>query len=85
MTQTRADRRLMLAPGALRGTRLSGDERSVAFAVGPEGGFSPEEISLAEEAGWLAVLLGPRVLRTETAGIAAAVWLNTLTGDYGER
>lgn len=84
MTQTEADRRLMLAPGALKGTRLSGGEHSVAFAVGPEGGFSPEEIALAEEAGWLAVLLGPRVLRTETAGIAAAVWLNTLTGDYGE-
>ena len=85
MLGTQADRRLVLAPGAAHGTRLTGEEKSVAFAVGPEGGFSPEEIDLAEEAGWLAVLLGPRVLRTETAGIAAAVWLNTLTGDYGER
>lgn len=85
MEKTQADRRLVLAPGASKGTRLKGDEKSVAFAVGPEGGFSPEEIALAEDAGWLSVLLGPRVLRTETAGIAAAVWLNTLTGDYGER
>ena len=85
MLGTQADRRLVLAPRAAHGTRLTGEEKSVAFAVGPEGGFSPEEIDLAEEAGWLAVLLGPRVLRTETAGIAAAVWLNTLTGDYGER
>ncbi len=85
MEKTTADLRLVLAPGASKGTRLTGREKSVAFAVGPEGGFSPEEIALAKDAGWFAVLLGPRVLRTETAGIAAAVWLNTLTGDYGER
>lgn len=79
---TQADLRLLLAPGAPRPAAAAGGIRSAAFAVGPEGGFSPEEIASGEEAGWSAVLLGPRVLRTETAGIAAAVWLNTVLGDY---
>lgn len=46
-----------------------------AIAIGPEGGFTPEEISLALAKDWLAVSLGPRVLRVETAAIAAAVLL----------
>ena len=39
------------------------------LAVGPEGGFTPEEVTAATDAGWRAVDLGPRVLRTETAAI----------------
>jgi 16S rRNA (uracil1498-N3)-methyltransferase len=46
-----------------------------AVAVGPEGGFTSEEITLAGEKGWLAVSLGPRVLRVETAAIAVAALL----------
>jgi len=41
----------------------------VMLAVGPEGGFTPEEIELAAEAGWQLVDLGPRVLRIETAAL----------------
>jgi 16S rRNA (uracil1498-N3)-methyltransferase len=41
-------------------------------AVGPEGGFTPEEAATACEAGWQVVSLGPRVLRVETAAVAAA-------------
>ncbi|MGL4420994.1 MAG: RsmE family RNA methyltransferase [Gemmataceae bacterium] len=41
-------------------------------AIGPEGGFTPEEIALAIESGWQIASLGPRVLRTETAALAAA-------------
>lgn len=44
---------------------------SFAFAIGPEGGLTPEEIASAESAGWIPVSLGPFVLRTET--VAAAV------------
>ena len=43
-----------------------------AVAVGPEGGFTPEEIALATVNGWTAASLGPRVLRIETAALAAA-------------
>ncbi len=77
-----ADARLLLAPSAKAATPLPETLASCAFAIGPEGGFSPEEIALAEDLGWSAHLLGPRVLRTETAGLAAAVWLNTRYGDY---
>jgi 16S rRNA (uracil1498-N3)-methyltransferase len=44
----------------------------MAFAVGPEGGFTEHEISLALSHGWRAVSLGPRLLRIETAAIALA-------------
>jgi 16S rRNA (uracil1498-N3)-methyltransferase len=46
-------------------------QRPMAFAVGPEGGFSDEEAQLAEARGWLLSSLGPFILRTET--VAAAV------------
>lgn len=46
----------------------------VVFAVGPEGGFAVEELSAALAAGWRPLSLGPRVLRVETAAVAAASW-----------
>ena len=45
--------------------------QSVAIAIGPEGGFSPEEEAIAKEAGFTALSLGPRTVRTEPAGIVA--------------
>ena len=53
--------------------------QNVILLIGPEGGFTPEEIGLAMKAGFQAVSLGKRILRTETAGIAAistihAIW-----------
>jgi len=57
--------------------------RSVVVAVGPEGGWSGEEERLARDAGYLAVRLGPRTLRTETAGIAAIALLQQRWGDLG--
>jgi 16S rRNA (uracil1498-N3)-methyltransferase len=45
-----------------------------AFAVGPEGGFAPDEVAAAVEAGWRPLSLGPRVLRVETAAVVAAAW-----------
>jgi 16S rRNA (uracil1498-N3)-methyltransferase len=42
------------------------------LAVGAEGGFAPEEVELAERAGWTAVSLGPYIMRIETAAIAGA-------------
>ena len=53
--------------------------QNVILLIGPEGGFSPEEITLAMKAGFQGVSLGKRILRTETAGIAAistihAIW-----------
>jgi 16S rRNA (uracil1498-N3)-methyltransferase len=45
-------------------------------AIGPEGGFTDAEVALATAQGWRRVSLGPRILRTETAAIAAAAWFN---------
>lgn len=45
--------------------------RSIALFIGPEGGFAPEEIELAQRSGAMIVTLGPRILRAETAAIAA--------------
>lgn len=45
--------------------------QTIALFIGPEGGFAEEEIELAEKAGILPVTLGKRILRTETAGLAA--------------
>jgi 16S rRNA (uracil1498-N3)-methyltransferase len=53
----------------------------VSLLVGPEGGFAADEIVLIEESGYLPVHLGPRILRTETAGLAAAGILQYLYGD----
>lgn len=48
--------------------------RDVWLAIGPEGGFSDEEASQAESAGWRLVDLGPRILRIETAAAYLAAW-----------
>lgn len=55
----------------------------VGLFVGPEGGFSSQEVSYAERCGLLPVSLGPRILRGETAGLVAAVLLLYEGGDLG--
>ena len=52
-----------------------------AVAIGPEGGFSDDEIAFATRHGVVGVNFGPRVLRTETAGLAVMAALNGLHGD----
>jgi 16S rRNA (uracil1498-N3)-methyltransferase len=49
--------------------------------IGPEGGFSEHEIYLTEEHGFYTIQLGPRVLRTETAAVAAITALQAIHGD----
>jgi 16S rRNA (uracil1498-N3)-methyltransferase len=53
----------------------------VALLIGPEGGFSPQEEEAAVKAGMLALSIGPRVLRTETAGLAALSAINAVWGE----
>ncbi len=55
--------------------------QAVALLIGPEGGFTTEEDSAALEHGALALSMGPRVLRTETAGLAALAALNAVWGE----
>lgn len=54
--------------------------QSVALMIGPEGGFTDKEEDLAIAQGVLVLAMGPRVLRTETAGLAALATLNAIWG-----
>jgi 16S rRNA (uracil1498-N3)-methyltransferase len=56
-------------------------DNRVVLLVGPEGGFEASEVAAAESAGFIPLGLGPRVLRTETAPIAALGILQALWGD----
>ena len=58
---------------------------SIRLAVGPESGFSPGEGGRFREAGWLPAGLGPRTLRTETAGLVAAAILLHRWADLGRK
>ena len=54
---------------------------SVAIAIGPEGGWSPRDREILRTAGFSGLKLGPRILRTETAGLAAIAALQSRFGD----
>ncbi len=54
----------------------------ILILIGPEGGFSINEIELAKNAGFIPVSLGPRILRTETAGLAMLAMINYEFGQY---
>ena len=56
-------------------------DRPIVVAIGPEGGWSPRDRSLLSEAGFSGLRLGQRILRTETAGIAAIAALQSKFGD----
>jgi 16S rRNA (uracil1498-N3)-methyltransferase len=75
--------RLVLSPRGAGG--LAGIEApavSVWLLAGPEGGFTADEEAAAFAAGWLPLRLGPRTLRTETAGLAALAAMQARFGDY---
>lgn len=55
---------------------------AIVFMVGPEGGWTEQEEQQAFEAGFQAVTLGKRILRTETAALAALAAMQTLWGDF---
>lgn len=57
--------------------------QAVTLAVGPEGGFSNEEVADAERLGFVISGLGPRILRTETAPLVALAILGYVIGDLG--
>lgn len=59
------------------------DAVNISFMIGPEGGFAPEEIAYIDEKGIKRVTLGPRILRTETAGEATLSMVMYELGDMG--
>ena len=75
--------RLVLAPTESVSLRTLESSTRIALLVGPEGGLSDTEIAAARRAGCTGIGLGPRVLRTETAGVATLAALQLLWGDLG--
>jgi 16S rRNA (uracil1498-N3)-methyltransferase len=73
--------RLLLSPRAAARVADQPRARQVELAVGPEGGFAPEEAALLEAHRFVPVRLGPRTLRTETAPLAAIAVLQSCWGD----
>jgi 16S rRNA (uracil1498-N3)-methyltransferase len=67
------------APASLAG--LTSMPSKVELLIGPEGGLDDDELIAAQQAGFLPVRLGPRVLRTETAAVVALTVLQALWGD----
>jgi len=75
--------RLALIPeGTLRLQQLPQMENGAILVVGPEGGLSDNDVALLAQTGFRGLRLGPRILRTETAGIAALAALQALYGDF---
>ena len=62
--------------------RTHSDAKSVCVFIGPEGGFADEEIELAKSRGFVTVSMGPRILRTETAPVAAISAVLYELGDW---
>jgi 16S rRNA (uracil1498-N3)-methyltransferase len=81
LSTARDGTRVLLDPAAEAGLQTIGTVLAVTLLIGPEGGLSPDERALAIDAGFTPVRMGPRVLRTETAAIAALSALQTLLGD----
>ncbi|MDO4682311.1 MAG: 16S rRNA (uracil(1498)-N(3))-methyltransferase [Lautropia sp.] len=84
---TSHEKRWVLSPGAsasLARQSLDATGTKTAWLLcGPESGLSAEELALAVQRGWLPASLGPRVLRTETAGLVGLSVLQTSLGDLG--
>jgi 16S rRNA (uracil1498-N3)-methyltransferase len=76
--------RLLLDPEADASiASMPAPDGACVLAVGPEGGWSPRDRAQLEGAGFASLRLGPRILRTETAGIAAIAALQARFGDLG--
>lgn len=75
--------RLALNPqGSTSLRQLEAPSGAVSLLVGPEGGLSDAELRLSEQHGFLGLRMGPRVLRTETAGVAALAAIQAFWGDW---
>lgn len=75
--------KLMLAPAAIQSLHdLTKPEGGICLLIGCEGGLSPSEQTAAESCGFTGIQLGKRILRTETAALAALAAMQALWGDF---
>jgi 16S rRNA (uracil1498-N3)-methyltransferase len=82
MRQASGSKFILLPGGAGNLQSQPKPQGRVTLLIGPEGGFTADEANVAQQSGFIPVLLGPRVLRTETAAIAGIAALQTLWGDF---
>ncbi len=83
MTMVQNGLRLMLAPQAETALHaLTKPAVPIIIMIGPEGGWERNEIQTAQVAGFQTIRLGPRVLRTETAGAATLAAMQAIWGDF---
>jgi 16S rRNA (uracil1498-N3)-methyltransferase len=75
--------RLILEPTAVLGFKSLPVQMETSMLIGPEGGFSDEEVDTAVKQGFQAIKFGPRILRTETAAVSALAVLQAMWGDLG--
>lgn len=73
--------RLFLSPDAAQELRQLERAQALLLLIGPEGGLSPAEQHRAQSRGFVALRFGPRILRTETAPLAAIAALQAMWGD----
>jgi 16S rRNA (uracil1498-N3)-methyltransferase len=69
--------------GQVLGNRAEANASPIHLVIGPEGGLSERDHAQLRAAGFRGLRLGPRILRTETAGLAALAALQLLAGDFG--
>lgn len=82
ITNTDATQKLLLHPHNQRPLTSDTNPDSVALLVGPEGGFSDIEVEFCHQHQFEGLLLGPRILRTETAALSAISIFQYLWGDF---
>ncbi|MEQ1767267.1 MAG: 16S rRNA (uracil(1498)-N(3))-methyltransferase [Methylotenera sp.] len=80
--QSKATRILLNPVGAKRIAELTKPSGEIQLLIGAEGGLSQSEINLALSQGFQSVILGPRILRTETAGPTSIASFQALWGDF---
>ncbi|MGD8999985.1 MAG: 16S rRNA (uracil(1498)-N(3))-methyltransferase [Granulosicoccaceae bacterium] len=76
-----AEQRLLLHPGSDRSLRDNAQAVTTSLLIGPEGGLTEAEREHAMRSGYMVCRLGPRILRTETAALAALACLQLMRGD----
>jgi len=83
LNNTSLQGKIVLDPLAKIGFSSLDMNTDVSLLIGPEGGFSPQELDLINTADFQGIHFGPRILRTETATAAALAVMQTLWGDLG--
>lgn len=82
LAQVQGTRYILHPEGGMSINKLSNLENKLTLLIGSEGGFTQQEVQSAKDSDFQCLSLGPRILRTETAALAAVTALQTVFGDF---